>query len=170
MKKIIAIILAALMTATFALSAVAADAPGPTDIDVKAKYVEAITTGTKYSVDISWGKMEFTYTVSGTKEWNPATHSYDDDVTGQWTSQGNNVVVENHSNTGITANFAFSAGNKYSGVTYSFNHPSLTIPSAVGKSLNDTSLVATTNLTLGGTIEADVTTMTVIGTITVTIS
>lgn len=46
-------------------------------IPVNGSYQEKLETETVYSVDISWGSMEFVYAKEGTGVWNPETHSYD---------------------------------------------------------------------------------------------
>ena len=64
----------------------------------------------------------------------------------------------------------FMAAAAYNTVTGTFDKTVLTLPSAVGKELNDQSLVGTSNLILGGTLADTVTEMTQIGTITVAIA
>ena len=66
MKKIFAILLAALMLMSLSVTAFAAELPDNTTDDNKSKdvtanYVEATSTGAVYLVDIAWGSMEFTY-------------------------------------------------------------------------------------------------------------
>ena len=90
--------------------------------------------------------MEFTYTVSGTKTWNPATHAYATIIQPAWSASGNTITVTNHSNTGLT------------------------LPTAEGKAVNDAVLTGKTSLTLGGTLASDITVFTNVGTVIVTIS
>ena len=42
---------------------------------VKASYSAGAGGGTVYSVDITWGNMEFTYSAGSGSTWNPATHT-----------------------------------------------------------------------------------------------
>lgn len=70
MKKTISVLLALVLILAMSTTAFAAtieSSPGSQDIDVNAKYVDGVSAPTKYSVDVSWGAMEFTYTVSGTR-------------------------------------------------------------------------------------------------------
>ena len=66
MKKIISLILAMVMVLSLSVTAFAAELDGANkseDIDVSAKYVDGVTGGTVYSVDVSWGAMEFRLTL-----------------------------------------------------------------------------------------------------------
>ena len=119
---------------------------------------------------MTWGAMEFTYTVSGTKTWDPETHTYTASTQSAWTAGGNTITVTNHSNTDITASFAFSALTAYDTVTGSFSSTSLMLPTAEGKAVNDPVLIGKTSLTLGGTLASDITAFTNVGTVIVTIS
>ena len=42
---------------------------GDQEIDVHAKYEDNTSSSAVYSVDVSWGAMEFTYTEDGTLTW-----------------------------------------------------------------------------------------------------
>ena len=173
MKKTISVLLALVLILTMSTTAFAAtieSSPGSQDIDVSAKYVDGVSAPIKYSVDVTWGAMEFTYTVSGTKTWDPENHTYTASTQPAWTASGNTVTVTNHSNTDITASFAFSALPAYNTVTGSFSSTSLTLPTAEGKAVNDPVLTGKTSLTLGGTLASDITALTNVGTVIVTIS
>lgn len=173
MKKFVSILLTLVLVLTMSTNAFAAtieSSPGSQDIDVNAKYVDGVSVPTRYSVDVSWGAMEFTYTVSGTKTWDPETHTYTASTQPAWTAGGNTITVTNHSNTDITASFAFSALNDYNTVTGSFSSTSLTLPTAEGKAVNDAVLTGKTSLTLGGSLASDITVFTNVGTVIVTIS
>ena len=63
--------------------------------DVQAKYAEGMTTPDVYSLEVSWGAMEFTCTRTGRNEWNPAEHKYTENTTYVWTANGNTVTVKN---------------------------------------------------------------------------
>ena len=173
MKKFVSIFLTlALFLAmnTTAFAATIESSPDSQDIDVNAKYVGGVSVPTRYSVDLTWGAMEFTYTVSGTKTWDPETHTYTTSTQPVWTASGNTITVTNHSNTDITASFAFSALTAYNTVTGSFSSASLTLPTAEGKAVNDAVLTGQTSFTLGGTLASDITDFTNVGTVIVTIS
>lgn len=173
MKKLVSILLTLVLVLAMSTTAFAATIEGNSgsqDIDVNAKYVDGVSAPTKYSVDVTWGAMEFTYTVSGTKTWDPETHTYTTSTQPTWTASGNTITVTNHSNTDITASFTFSALDVYNTVTGSFSSTSLTLPTAEGKAVNDTVLTGKTSLTLGGTLASDITAFTNVGTVIVTIS
>ena len=173
MKKIVTILFALVLILTMSTNAFAATIEsnsGSQDIDVHAKYVDGVSVPTRYSVDVTWGAMEFTYTVSGTKVWDPETHTYTTSTQPTWTASGNTITVANHSNTDITASFAFSALTAYDTVTGSFSSTSLMRPTAEGKAVNDAVLTGETSLTLGGTLASDITVFTNVGTVIVTIS
>ena len=173
MKKFVFILLTlalVLVMSTTAFAETIENNPGSQDIDVSAKYVDSVSAPTKYSVDVTWGAMEFTYTVSGTKTWDPETHTYTTSTQPAWTASGNTITVTNHSNTDITASFAFSALTAYNTVTGSFSSTSLMLPTAEGKAVNDAVLNGKTSLTLGGTLASDITVFTNVGTVIVTIS
>ena len=173
MKKFVSIFLTlALFLAmnTTAFAATIESSPDSQDIDVNAKYVGGVSVPTRYSVDLTWGAMEFTYTVSGTKTWDPESHTYTTSTQPVWTASGNTITVTNHSNTDITASFAFSALTAYNTVTGSFSSTSLTLPTAEGKAVNDAVLTGQTSFTLGGTLASDITDFTNVGTVIVTIS
>ena len=173
MKKFVSIVLPrALLLAmnTTAFAATIESSPDSQDIDVNAKYVGGVSVPTRYSVDLTWGAMEFTYTVSGTKTWDPESHTYTTSTQPVWTASGNTITVTNHSNTDITASFAFSALTAYNTVTGSFSSASLTLPTAEGKAVNDAVLTGQTSFTLGGTLASDITDFTNVGTVIVTIS
>lgn len=174
MKKILAFVLSLTMTAVMGTTAFAAQGDanvgtGSTSIDVKAKYAGETTAPTVYNVDMSWGAMEFTYAVGGTRDWNPETHEYKDNTTAKWVENGNTVTVTNHSNASVETSFAFDAMDTYDTVTGKFDNAKMTLPSAEGKAVDAAELTGTTKLTLSGTLESNVTALTKIGTITVTI-
>ena len=175
MRKITAFALSLVLALSVSVTAFAAESTvtengGQQDIDVNAKYVNGVATPTKYSVDVEWGAMEFTYTVSGTKTWDAENHQYAVSTSGAWTASGNEISVTNHSNTGIKAGFAYTKDSAYNAVTGTFSANSLTLPTAVGKTTDAAELKGTTALTLGGTLASGVTDFTKVGTVTVTIS
>ena len=172
MKKIVTILFALVLILTMSTNAFAATIEsnsGSQDIDVNAKYVDGVSVPTRYSVDVTWGAMEFTYTVSGTKVWDPESHTYTSSTQPTWTASGNTITVTNHSNTDVTASFAFSALDAYNTVTGSCSSTSLMLPTAEGKAVNDAVLAGKTSLTLGGTLASDITVFNNVGTVIVTI-
>ena len=75
-------------------------------IDVEGEYTSQ--TETIYSVEISWGSMEFQYELNGS--YNPSTHDYNSTSSDIWNigDKGNIITVKNHSNTDISATLNYS--------------------------------------------------------------
>lgn len=170
MKKITALILALTLAMSLNITAFAATVgTGDQDIDVKGKYQDNTTAPTIYSVDVTWGAMEFTYTESGAMTWNPADHTYTDSTSAAWVANGNTVTVTNHSNAEVTASFAFKALDAYNTVTGSFDVASETLDAGVVDGYDAADKVVAT-LALAGTLAETVTDFTKVGTITVTIA
>ncbi len=173
MKKTISITMAFALVATLstaAFAAVADDADIKKDIGVNAKYVEDIKTSKTISADVVWGEMEFTYSVNGTKTWNAKTHEYDIDTKGEWSAKGNDISVTNHSNTDIDVDFTYEPLDKYSFVKGEFTYDEVTIPTAENKAVDDEILTISTDLTLSGGLSSDVTDLTKVGNVAVTIA
>lgn len=174
MKKIITLVLAVLMLATMSVTAFAAentdkltDEKTSTTIDVTAVYAAGASTPDVVSVDLEWGAMEFTYSVGGTHEWNPADHSYTDKTTASWSAEGNTVKATNHSNIKVNVSFAFES--KVNNVTGNFGELTSPVELAAGVVGGyDTAANVTATLTLEGELPSDHTGS--VGTITVSIS
>lgn len=170
MKKITALILALTLVMSMSITAFATTiGTGDQDIDVKGKYLDNSTTPTIYSVDVTWGAMEFTYTESGAMTWNPADHTYTDSTSAAWVANGNAVTVTNHSNAEVMASFAFNALDAYNTVTGSFDIESETLDAGVEGGYDNADKVVAT-LTLTGSLAETVTNFTKVGTITVKIA
>lgn len=171
MKKLTAAIVSLALILSLSVTAFAAtnDGTSGTDIDVNAKYVDGVTAATKISVDVTWGAMEFTYTVSGTKTWDAAKHDYTVSTSGAWSASGNEICVTNHSNATVKAAFSFEALAAYGTVNGTFSENELSLPTAEGKAVDAAELTGKTALTLSGELHKDTTDMTKVGTVTVTI-
>ena len=176
MKKIFTLALTFLLI--FSLVTVTAFAADTTTINgesrtatkaVKASYSSGAGGGTVYSVDITWGSMEFTYSEGSGTTWDPETHTSGQGGTGRWSNSGNTITVTNHSNTGVTANLAYTSETGFAGITGSFDNANMTIDTAVGTQVS-AAPSKTAALTLTGALDSSVATSTKIGTITVTIS
>ncbi len=168
MKKTISTIMALALVATLSTAAFAAaadDADIKKDIGVNAKYVEDIKTSKTISAE-----MEFTYSVNGTKTWNAKTHEYDIDTNGKWSAKGNDISVTNHSNRDIHVDFTYEPLDKYSFVKGEFTYDEVTIPTAENKAVDDEILTISTDLTLSGGLSSDVTDLTKVGNVAVTIA
>lgn len=177
MRKILIVFVLLLLVFSFNLSAIAASGAvsgagtGDTNIDINAKYSNLVQKSSNVSVDISWGAMEFTYTVSGTQDWDPDEHKYTDNTTAVWTASGNDIVVVNHSNKAIEATLSFESA--VNGINGAFTESSgtandgiLSLPAAENTEVSSApSATALFNIT-SGSITADGK----IGTITVSIA
>lgn len=141
------------------------------DKDVKATYDVTTAADTVYSVDVTWGSMEFTYKVESEGTWNPATHAYDNVQASGWSAEtgADQVTVVNHSNAGVNAAFSYVSDSAYSGITGTFANASETLATAEGTTVADAPS-ATSKLTLSGALNKSVNTATKIGTATVTLT
>ena len=173
MKKILSLILALAMVMSLSVTAFAAettnDGKNNTSIDVNAMYSDGIATADTISVNVEWGAMSFTYSVSGTKTWDATKHEYTTNSTQAWAATGNTVTVTNHSNVAVKAELDFAALDAYNTVTGSFDQSELLLDSGDGLTY-DNADKETATLTLDGTLDSGVTTSTKVGTITVKIT
>lgn len=174
MKKVLAIVLTLAVLSVASVTAFAASpiiAKGGSDaFNVTGTYVAGSAAATHYSVDVTWGSMEFTYTDASAGTWNPETHEYDGAVAAGWScaQDANKITVTNHSNADVTVAFSYApeAGNAIVG---SFSEPELTLNSAVGTAVADAPTDSTT-LELTGALSSENTAGTKIGTVTVTLT
>ena len=177
MKKVLTLILAAVMALTFVTATSAETINGGTSADVTASYTDSSTTPEKVSVDISWGEMSFTYTVSGEKNWNATEHQYTDTISAEWTASGNDITVTNHSNKAVTATFAYESEADYTTISGNFSdeenvrldNNQVVLASAETTAYEQAPSV-TVYLTLDGELTETTTASTKIGTVTVAIS
>ena len=130
MKKMIASVLAlilcaAMSTTVFAASPIETE-DGSDTKDVKGTYAAGTPGGTVYSVDVTWGAMEFTYTAASAGVWNPTTHTYDGTQAGGWSCEAdaNKITVTNHSNVAVTAELSFADSGTGTGITGGFYNAS----------------------------------------------
>lgn len=163
-----AALMAAMPVTAFAGEAVVSNVPGQTSIDVKTKYQDSSSRPTVYSVDVSWGAMEFTYVESGTQIWNPQTHEYQPQTAASWTASGNTVTLTNHSNAQVQADLSYTSVTGMETVTGTFDNPQLILESAEGKTVEEAP-AGTAALSLSGTLPVDMTAFETAGTITVSI-
>lgn len=181
-KKVLAVVLALVMALALSVTAFAAAGENngkkpedaPTKIDVTGAYSGEGTPADVYSVDISWGSMEFTYKTTGDKTWNPETHEYNVTEGDGWVVEdGADVVtVVNHSNAAVQVAFSFEKDNEpYKGpYTGSMTNESETLDPAVENTDPDTAPSTTSKLQLTGKLNAVQTESTKLGQITVSLS
>ena len=150
-----------LSSGTVAMAATINSAGGADSHAVYGTYQPEGEAATVYSVDVSWGSMEFTYTDGAvSKTWNPSTHQYTESVgEGSWSNQdgANEVTVTNRSNKALTATVEATTSAPYAaGITATVDKASL--------SLADASIGATT--TVAGTASTASTTISLSGALT----
>ena len=160
------VVLAALPV--FAADSTLTDKDNGQNIDVQAKYVDGVESPDSYSIDVTWGAMQFTYETSGKREWDPATHKYKDDITGNWTESGNTVTVTNHSNRDVKVTFGYEAVRGFDGVSGTFSVSSYTLSAGVEGKVDEADRVSTT-LTLSGSLASGITKFTKVGSVTVSL-
>lgn len=175
MKKMISVLLVLALSLCMGITAFAADIEadgGEASADVKGTYVSGGTKSTVYSVDVTWGSMEFTYTSYFIGNWNPDTHQYDDSTDAKWTcdADANKITITNHSNTNVLATPSFTGSGTGIGIVNAeFDKTNIFLTSAVGKTPENAS-TGSFFLTLSGQLNDDVEALTVIGSVTVTIT
>lgn len=129
-----------LSSGTVAMAATINSAGGTDSHAVYGTYQPEGEAATVYSVDVSWGSMEFTYTAGAvSKTWDPSTHQYNESVgEGSWSNQdgANKVTVTNRSNKALTATVEAATSGSYTDITAKVDKASL--------SLEDASIAATT--------------------------
>lgn len=133
MRKLTVLAMAAIMAVSMS-SVVFASEVNNGSKDVTATYKAGAVSDIIYSVDVSWGSMEFTYTSPAQGTWNPETHAYDGaETTGRWScgTDANKITVTNHSNTDITADLSYNKGVDYQDIVGTFSSDVLSVASAV---------------------------------------
>lgn len=168
MVTVFVLLLAALPMAAFAEGNTLTGADQSYNVDVRAKYEDGTSTPDVYSIDVVWGAMQFTYSSSGTREWDPTTHQYTGSITGTWTAAGNTVTVTNHSNKAVGVRFSYEKATGFDGINGAFSVASDTLAAGVvGKAAEADSV--RTALTLSGTLADTVTEFTSVGSVTVSL-
>lgn len=159
-----------LVTVTaFAADATITEAGKSATKAVKASYRSGAGGSTVYSVDITWGSMEFTYSEGPSPTWDPETHTSGQGGTGGWSHNGNTITVTNHSNAAVTANLAYASETGFTEISGNFNKSTMDLATAVNTTFENAPK-DTAALTLTGALGSNVTRSTQIGTITVTIN
>ena len=160
MKRITLIVF---VLATLIVTALAV--PANNSHDVYGTYLPGPEESIIYSVDITWGAMEFEYTPAFVGTWFPTTHYYKDSKEAKWTATGNTITIINHSNTAVEAELTYTQKPGFA-LTGNFGKDTINLASAVGTTRINAPTASTT-LTISGELDDSVTTKTAIGSITI---
>ena len=175
MKKLLAILLAVVMTCTLVFSVSAADSE--TKAEQNGSHEVKVTvnnqTETVYNVDIQWTGLSFTYNYDK-GDWQSDSHTYANE-SGAWVGAGSDgkvtetINVINHSNAPVTVTGAYAA-NGSTGVTVEVTVANGSLPTAEGVDLGDlSSLTATVTVTVSGEPTDKTANNAVVGNINITI-
>ncbi len=90
-------------------------------LPVTATYESGDGAPATYSVDVSWGTMQFTYNAPK-KVWDPIKHTEEDDGKGTFScvSGANQITVANHSNMSVKVKFEFNVNDTYGAINGEF--------------------------------------------------
>lgn len=144
---------------------------------VRATYKAGEKADTVYSVDVSWGSLEFTYTDQSEGVWNPTTHMYESKTEAGWSCEegADKVTVTNHSNAAVDAALSYQSAAGYNAITASFaetsgteNDNKLELEAADNTTVANAP-TAFAKISLKGALENTTAAKTAIGTVTVTI-
>lgn len=142
MKKLISVLLAALLLLTMSSLALASTL-NDGGSDAKDASLSVPETGNIVSVEVDWGEMKFAYTQQG---WNPVAATYSDATAITPVNGSNYVKLTNYSNVAVNATCTLTG--IASGVTGSING---------GSDTAEVPLKACTNGSDGGTCTFTVT-------------
>lgn len=138
--------------------------------DVYANFT-ALESGTgKYSVDITWGSLQYSYDGAGT--WSDSNHEFYGFTEGHWTcgDGANKITFKNHSNKKVEVTYEFTRNTDFvtGPVTGMFNETGVCI---LGSSaLGNTDIEKFATLIISGTPETVKSISGKIGSVTVTLS
>lgn len=137
MRQVTAVAMATMMVAGLGTSVQAqtvTSVPKEESQNVQATYNASTEAGTVYSVDITWGSLEYKYTVDTEGVWDPEKHEYTGAIEGAWSAEdgADKITVTNHSNAAVKAELKYEQEDGYNAVTGSFNQEELYIETAEG--------------------------------------
>ena len=112
-----------------------------------------------YSLDVTWGKMQFVYNKVKTYEWSNVTHEYDVRTQYSWTSDGNVIKVKNNSIFDVKTNCTYAS--TFGNLKGNFSKNDFKIASSKSDEVT---------FTLSGSLSKDVTKFTKVGTLTLKFS
>ena len=141
------IVLVAVITCTFMYKDVFANSRDVT--------VNSVDTPV-YSLDVSWGKMQFVYDAKIIYEWSSTTHEYNIVNTKyNWKAIGNNITITNNSIFDVNVNCIYT--NNYGSLKGSFSKNDFNIESKKN---------ANVEFNLSGVLSKDISNFSRVGTIT----
>lgn len=133
MKKVVSIILAAVMLCSFGVIAFADETgveKGTYQTEVTGTYVEGtVGNGTVFCVDIEWSDMSFTYHSEKAPVWNVTDHTYSEAVPAYWEGSGS-ITVTNHSNVSVEIGTSYKAEDGYADAKMLFTTTTMLLDSA----------------------------------------
>lgn len=133
MKKVVSIILVAVMLCSFGVIAFADETgveKGTYQTEVTGTYVEGtVGNGTVFCVDIEWSDMSFTYHSEKAPVWNVTDHTYSEAVPAYWEGSGS-ITVTNHSNVSVEIGTSYKAEDGYADAKMLFTTTTMLLDSA----------------------------------------
>ncbi len=173
MKKFFCLLLTLLFILSFPISSFAEtieNSSGSASFDVMASYSSTAKIDI-YSVDITWGNMNFEYHEEE-KKWNPSTHKYETQKGAYWSciENSNAITVTNHSSKPITAALSYTPVSSYNNIAATFYPTTMSLAAPTEGSDPGTAPSGTAKVTLNGTLPSSATSNVKLGSITVTIS
>lgn len=138
--------------------------------DVYANFTALESGAGIYSVDITWGSLQYSYNGAGT--WNDSRHEFSGFIGGNWICGvgANKITFKNHSNKKVEVTYGFTKNTDFvtGPVTGMFNEAS---PCILGSSaLGDTDIEKFATLIISGIPETVKSISGKIGYVTVTLS
>lgn len=133
MKKVLAITLTMAMLFTMtAMAETTVKEMGDSSNPVTATYSGNNGGGTIYSVDITWGSLEYTYNAANKGAWDPETHTYKDTSEASWSCDdgADTITVTNHSNAGVSVSMKYEQSESYTNITGTLDNPSFELTTA----------------------------------------
>ena len=120
MKKVISLLLVAILVINFVFSTFTLRISSSTDEKI-------------ISVGLIWNDISFTYDV-GTSSWNPSTHSYEHDKdVANWTDKSGQITAYNYSNLPISIDISFECAATPNGTAVlKFSNPSFVLNESLG--------------------------------------
>ncbi|MBQ6934275.1 MAG: hypothetical protein IJN37_07830 [Clostridia bacterium] len=170
MKKVLAITLTMAMLFTMtAMAETTVKEMGDSSNPVTATYSGNNGGGTIYSIDITWGSLEYTYNAANKGAWDPETHTYKDTSEASWSCDegADTITVTNHSNAGVSVSMKYEQSESYTNITGTLDNPSFELATAENTGVDEAPSNKST-LELSGDL-AENTSNVQVGTVTVTI-